>query len=443
MTTTRATATTTVSRPGEEEQVLGERVGHASTFRRGSPPSRASSRPGTAAGRRPRLSAGHRCAGRAWRNIVIARFGYYAVPSPNEVQCGAGRGDRAAAVLRRRRVRRRRGAGGAAAGARAPQSTHAGHATYTNPPSSPLRARRAVPDADDAAALHAGPAGRRRHRRLPLLPRRPRPDAAARSSPAASSCRRTRTSSTTRSSSGSRRPTSPRRGSSTPRRPATAGPASAARGISGRGCGQSVFGGAAWITSWAPGGGERFAPQGHRRRPRARHAGRHADPLQPARHRRPGDGSDQSSLKLRVGPPDLAVQPLATTLLAAPIELPCPPGETGDLCDRATSTIDSIRRYGQPLGAHDRRPQPALQRRQGAGARPDAQLRPGGAGRHRGPRGGRAHAPARPSITIEAQPGDAGGARRAAGRPGVRLRRPGRPRPAGAVPRQARATTCG
>jgi len=121
-------------------------------------------------------------------------------------------------------------------------------------------------------------------------------------------------------------------------------------GITGRRSGASVFGGASWITSWAPGGGERFAPKG---------TGVVLEPgtqvvmqihynLLATGGR--ATGSDLSSLKLRVGSPDLNVQPLSTTLLVAPIELPCAPGETGDLCDRTTSAIDTIRRYGSRSG---------------------------------------------------------------------------------------------
>jgi hypothetical protein len=121
-------------------------------------------------------------------------------------------------------------------------------------------------------------------------------------------------------------------------------------GIKGRGPGLSVFGGASWITSWAPGGGEKFAPKG---------TGVVLEPgtqvvmqihynLLATGGKAPG--SDRSALKLRIGPANLDVQPLNTSLLAAPIELPCAPGETGDLCDRATSTLDSIRRYGQGSG---------------------------------------------------------------------------------------------
>jgi hypothetical protein len=121
-------------------------------------------------------------------------------------------------------------------------------------------------------------------------------------------------------------------------------------GISGRDSGQPVFAGAAWITSWAPGGGEKFAPPG---------TGVVLEPgtqvVMQIHYNLLATGgkattSDRSSLKLRIGPPDLPVQPLNTTLLVAPIELPCPPGETGDLCDRSTSAIDTIRRYGHRAG---------------------------------------------------------------------------------------------
>jgi hypothetical protein len=122
-------------------------------------------------------------------------------------------------------------------------------------------------------------------------------------------------------------------------------------GIRGRGNSDlAALRGATWITSWAPGVGERFAPRGTGV---VLEAGTQV--VMQVHYNLLATGgkstaADQSSLKLRVGPANLQVEPLSTTLLVAPIELPCAPGETGDLCDRATSTIDSIRRYGERSG---------------------------------------------------------------------------------------------
>src|SRR4029453_2995980 len=93
-------------------------------------------------------------------------------------------------------------------------------------------------------------------------------------------------------------------------------------GISGRRSGASVFGGASWVTSWARGPGERFAPKGTGvvLEPGTQVVMQiHYNLLAPGGR---ATGTDLSSLKLRVGPPDLDVQPLSTTLLAPPIRAP-------------------------------------------------------------------------------------------------------------------------
>jgi hypothetical protein len=43
--------------------------------------------------------------------------------------------------------------------------------------------------------------------------------------------------------------------------------------------------------------------------------------------------------------------PLRTTLLPAPVELPCPGGAKGGLCDRSLALFDVIRRFGAGAGA--------------------------------------------------------------------------------------------
>jgi hypothetical protein len=49
-------------------------------------------------------------------------------------------------------------------------------------------------------------------------------------------------------------------------------------------------------------------------------------------------------------PADTGLTPLETTLLPAPVELPCAKGEVGPLCDRTAALFDLIRKYGQDAG---------------------------------------------------------------------------------------------
>jgi hypothetical protein len=64
-----------------------------------------------------------------------------------------------------------------------------------------------------------------------------------------------------------------------------------------------------------------------------------------------GSGLDNTSVRLRVASPSAHLQPLQTYLLPAPVELPCAPGETGPLCNRAASVADVERRFGGMSGA--------------------------------------------------------------------------------------------
>ena len=64
-----------------------------------------------------------------------------------------------------------------------------------------------------------------------------------------------------------------------------------------------------------------------------------------------GGGVDNSSVKLRVAPATAHLQALHTMLLPAPIELPCPAGVTGPLCDRTAAVFDVVHRFGAGAGA--------------------------------------------------------------------------------------------
>ena len=57
-------------------------------------------------------------------------------------------------------------------------------------------------------------------------------------------------------------------------------------------------------------------------------------------------GSDQSSVRLRMTDGTDRTVALATFPLTAPIELPCPPGEAGPLCDRDAAVADVHQRFG-------------------------------------------------------------------------------------------------
>ncbi|MEU0965993.1 hypothetical protein ABZ357_11420 [Streptomyces sp. NPDC005917] len=57
-------------------------------------------------------------------------------------------------------------------------------------------------------------------------------------------------------------------------------------------------------------------------------------------------GSDQSGVRLRLTQGDAATQALRTVPLQVPVELPCPAGVSGPLCNRAAAQADVIKRFG-------------------------------------------------------------------------------------------------
>jgi hypothetical protein len=59
-----------------------------------------------------------------------------------------------------------------------------------------------------------------------------------------------------------------------------------------------------------------------------------------------GGGSDRSAVRLRWTGRTAGMTPLSTTLLYAPVELPCTPAESGPLCDRAAALSDVRSRFG-------------------------------------------------------------------------------------------------
>ncbi|MEV1290513.1 monooxygenase [Micromonospora sp. NPDC049679] len=110
-------------------------------------------------------------------------------------------------------------------------------------------------------------------------------------------------------------------------------------------------GGGDWIGAWAPGATETVlsARAGYQMEPGSQivmqlHYNLLATDGKPA-------GPDRSGLRLRVASGDARLDPLHITLAPGPIELPCAPGESGELCDRERSMMDVRRRFGDEVAA--------------------------------------------------------------------------------------------
>jgi hypothetical protein len=112
-----------------------------------------------------------------------------------------------------------------------------------------------------------------------------------------------------------------------------------------------IGGDAGWVAHWAPGANETLLSQGV------------GYPMPPgsllvmqvhynllATDGKPG-GSDQSSIRLRLTDGTKKLEPLETTKLLAPVELPCTAGESGPLCDRDAAVADVTRRFGNDVGS--------------------------------------------------------------------------------------------
>jgi copper type II ascorbate-dependent monooxygenase-like protein len=109
--------------------------------------------------------------------------------------------------------------------------------------------------------------------------------------------------------------------------------------------------GAPWLASWAPGVDESLAARGSGYRMEAGSRIIMQVHYNLLATNGKATGADRSGIRLRLAPAAAGLVPLHTTLLAAPIELPCPSGETGRLCDRDMSVFDTIRRFGDQSGA--------------------------------------------------------------------------------------------
>ena len=104
---------------------------------------------------------------------------------------------------------------------------------------------------------------------------------------------------------------------------------------------------APWIGAWAPGGGGTVHQQGYGV-PLA--AGTQVV-MQVHYNLLTGSEPDTSAARLRLAPASEHLKALETVLLPAPVELPCRPGRTGPLCDRAKAMADVKARFGERAGA--------------------------------------------------------------------------------------------
>jgi Copper type II ascorbate-dependent monooxygenase, C-terminal domain len=132
----------------------------------------------------------------------------------------------------------------------------------------------------------------------------------------------------------------------------------------GPGQGWTCFGGAglggvtnelkigdSWIAAWAPGAKETLltAKTGYLLQPGSQFILQvHYNLL--ATNGKAG-GTDQSSLRLRLVDGSAHLSQLQTTLVPAPVELPCAPTESGPLCDRQAAIQNLMQRFGARAGS--------------------------------------------------------------------------------------------
>jgi hypothetical protein len=108
----------------------------------------------------------------------------------------------------------------------------------------------------------------------------------------------------------------------------------------------SALDSAPWLAAWAPGGGESVFGRG---------TGKLLEKgsrviLQVHYNLREGSSPDSTAVRLRLAPAGAQLKALKTMLLVAPVELPCPRGETYLLCDRSRAITDLTARFGPNSG---------------------------------------------------------------------------------------------
>ncbi len=113
---------------------------------------------------------------------------------------------------------------------------------------------------------------------------------------------------------------------------------------------RATGGAGSWIAAWAPGGDEVVlgGSTGYEMEPGSRivmqiHYNLLSSKGKPA-------GSDKSGIRLRLTDGSAGLKALQTTLLPAPVELPCAEGESGPLCERKLAVINVQERFGAQSG---------------------------------------------------------------------------------------------
>ena len=100
---------------------------------------------------------------------------------------------------------------------------------------------------------------------------------------------------------------------------------------------------APWLAAWAPGAKESIYTPGSG----VKLTAGTQIVLQMHYNLRAGQGVDNSAVKLRLSDQTEGIESVHTMLLPAPVELPCAPGESGPLCNRAAAVDDVTQRFGQ------------------------------------------------------------------------------------------------
>jgi hypothetical protein len=116
-------------------------------------------------------------------------------------------------------------------------------------------------------------------------------------------------------------------------------------GVGAGGRSLASAGNGSWIGAWAPGAHETLLGDklGYPVDPGTQLVMQiHYNLL--ATNGKPGE-TDQTKVRLRLSQAK-DITPLSTMLVAAPIELPCTPQESGPLCDRAAAIDDLVKRFG-------------------------------------------------------------------------------------------------
>ena len=97
-----------------------------------------------------------------------------------------------------------------------------------------------------------------------------------------------------------------------------------------------------WLAAWAPGGGPTSTPAGYGVSIPA--GGKVV--LQMHYNTRKASTPDNTIVRVRLAEPGQQLKPIVTSLLVAPVELPCLPGQTGPKCSRDAAITSVVTRFG-------------------------------------------------------------------------------------------------